>query len=361
MENRIWILLAKELAGESSMTESEELKQLLDQDPILSAMAKEMRENWQRTDDQEMKNALHSFSKIDEKIKGAEVAESKIDIPEHKSILIFKRYKIVLSAAAIFLLFLAGWYLFKNENNSSVNKPLPTHEIAAAVDSIRKINLPDGSEVRLNAASKVVFDESFNKAIREVWLTGEAFFDVVKNKDKPFIIHTGKVNVKVLGTAFNVRAYPDEQNVETSLVRGKVEITVNDEPGKKYLLSPNQKLTIPLSQNDSLSTTINVSANKQKKYGVLQPVRDFYSKDSVIAELSWMDGKIAFYETSFKELSYRLGKKYNVSFVFNDPEKEKLEFTGVFYNQTLQQVLQRLAIADPFSYKIENNVVYILK
>ena len=88
----------------------------------------------------------------------------------------------------------------------------------------------------MNAGSVLKYPKEFKGDTREVYLTGEAFFDVVKNPARPFIIHTSSIDVKVLGTKFNVKAYPNDKTVETSLVQGSVEVFVKNRPGEKYLL-----------------------------------------------------------------------------------------------------------------------------
>jgi transmembrane sensor len=106
-------------------------------------------------------------------------------------------------------------------STTKVVKPTRQAEntVSTKAGSKSKIQLPDGTQVWLNADSKLEYNENFNVKLREVKLSGEAFFDVVKNKDKPFVIHTSQMDVKVLGTAFNVRSYPDEATTETALLR----------------------------------------------------------------------------------------------------------------------------------------------
>ena len=96
----------------------------------------------------------------------------------------------------------------------------------------------------LNADSKLTYDENFRGDYREVSLEGEAFFDVVKDKTRPFIIHTKTLDIRVLGTAFNVSAYESEKNTETALFRGSVEVTLHNNPEKKIVLKPNEKLMV---------------------------------------------------------------------------------------------------------------------
>ena len=365
MENKIWTLLARQLTGEATPEEIKELEQIIGQDPVLAKMAQEMKDAWNDTGSHEMQKALSSFSKIDVLIQ-SKANETFIEdsgtpvIPMHSKL---RRFRVGIAAAAMMILLVSVWFVFQNRSKpgDDAAQLATTHEISTLSKSIREVNMPDGSVIHLNEGSKVTYNDGFNSKIREVWLTGEAFFDVAKNKEKPFIVHAGKINVRVTGTAFNIRSYPDEQNVETSLVHGSVEVTVTGDPSEKYMLTPNQKLVIPAVKRDTANANNTPTADKEGKYSNLKTVRDAYSKDSVIAEISWMEGKLAFSQTSFKDLALRLEKRFNVSFVFEDKSKEDLEFTGVFYKQTLSEALHRLAIAAPFNYHINDTAVYITK
>ena len=109
---------------------------------------------------------------------------------------------------------IAGVWIFKNSGGQAGEKELVakhSNEVSTQPGSKSKIQLPDGSTVWLNAGSKLTYTKDFGKEIREVTLIGEAFFDVTKMKEKPFIIHTSSINIKVLGTAFNVKAYPEDK------------------------------------------------------------------------------------------------------------------------------------------------------
>ena len=165
----------------------------------------------------------------------------------------------------------------------------------------------------------------------------------------------------MLGTAFNIKSYPGEKNVETSLIRGSVEVTLNDDPSKVYILNPNQKLVVPAADN-KMPDTLSLAnpADKEVKYAKIGKVADNIA-DTIIAETSWVDRKLAFYESSFKDLAELMERRYNVSFVLSDKQKEELVFTGVFYRQTLPEALRALSLTAPFNYRIQDSTVYILK
>ena len=115
-------------------------------------------------------------------------------------------------------------------------------EISTRYGSRTKLLLPDSTQVWLNSGSKLSYNKTYGNGTREVTLSGEAYFDVVKNPAHPFIIHTVNIDIKVLGTAFNVKSFPGEKNTETSLIRGSIEVTFKNRPSEKIILKPNEKL-----------------------------------------------------------------------------------------------------------------------
>src|SRR5260221_1009127 len=124
--------------------------------------------------------------------------------------------------------------------------------------------LPDGTRVWLNAGSSITYDSSYDKMMREVILSGEGYFDVVRNKEKPFIIHAAKINIKVLGTQFNVKSYPTDNTTEASLIHGSIEVTFRDKPNKKIILKPNEKIVVDNDRNtDDVSSTVQQTSLKK--------------------------------------------------------------------------------------------------
>jgi len=361
VEERLWTLLARQFGGEATLAELQELEQLLAQDPALKRTAKKMLDAWHDPGKSDIQKALSSFAKIDAQIQqNGKTIEEPAHVYQLSSPSIFKKYRIAIAVAASIVLLAGAWFIFFN-NNTSESKKLVLQEITTPLKSIREIKMPDGSTVWLNEGSKMEYGDQFNDKIREVWLTGEAYFDVVKNKKKPFIIHAGRINVKVLGTAFNIKSYPGEKNIETSLIRGSVEVTLNDDPSKIYILKPDQKLVVPVTDNttaDSVSAA--TQTDKEVTYSKIGKISDNRA-DTIIAEASWVDKKLAFYASSFKDLAVLMERRYDVSFVFRDKQKEALVFTGVFYKQTLPEALRALSLTAPFNYRIQDSTVYILK
>ncbi|MDQ6610580.1 MAG: FecR family protein, partial [Bacteroidota bacterium] len=227
-----------------------------------------------------------------------------------------------------------------------------TAEVFTRPGSRTKLILPDGSEVWLNAGSRLTYQQPFGDATRSVNLIGEAFFDVVKS-NKPFIIYTGGVQIKVLGTAFNVRSYPNEKKIETSLVRGRVEVTLDKSPEKKYILKPNEKLT--------LNTDDEIVGNNHKKLppplAVVSNLR--YLDSTTIAETSWVENKLVFVDESFDDIAKRMERWYGVTIIFKNDKVKNERLTGVFEKETVWQALEALQLTTSFHFSLRDDTIII--
>ena len=151
---------------------------------------------------------------------------------------------LMISLAAYYFIYQSRTGATKNDLMAQQNAAAPKNEIATLPGTHSKTILPDGSTVWLNAGSKLTYNKNFNTATREVELSGEAYFDVKKDEHHPFIIHTSAMHIKVLGTAFNVKSYPGDKSSETSLIRGSIEVTMNNRPQEKIILHPSEKLVV---------------------------------------------------------------------------------------------------------------------
>jgi ferric-dicitrate binding protein FerR (iron transport regulator) len=207
------------------------------------------------------------------------------------------------------------------------------------------------------------YNNDYGIKIREVNLSGEAYFDVVKNAEKPFIIHAGKINIKVLGTAFNVNCYPEEKNTVTSLLRGSLEVTMKDRQ-ESIILKPNEKLIVSNDENRSVNTG-------QRQPGKIIPVvqgnifelsrLSVLSKDNSIVETSWLNNKLVFRSESFEDLAIKMERWYGVGIRFKEEKLKAKRFTGIFEKESIAQALAALQLTTPFTYKINRDSIFINK
>lgn len=276
--------------------------------------------------------------------------------PAGKSIS-FKKYIPYVAAAMLVgaVLFFLG---------PSPRSPLPVAEVAVtpkvnllttlyqtAYGEKKEVWLPDSSRVILNAGSTLRIDSGFGQTARKIYLSGEALFDVTHNKALPFSVHVKNFEVKVLGTLFNVKAYPNDKTQETSLIRGKVELLLKNQQGKRLILTPNQKVVVNNLETPLTGATAGTTPD-------ILPVT-YNTKDSSVIETSWAYNRLDFYNKEFTEIQADLERFYNVKISFNDNAVCRYRFSATFENETIEQVLQALQLSYPFHYKIQNNQITI--
>jgi ferric-dicitrate binding protein FerR (iron transport regulator) len=202
------------------------------------------------------------------------------------------------------------------------------------------IQLPDGSKIWLNADSKLRYPEVFKGATREIYLNGEAFFDVAKSPDHPFIIHLANGTVQVLGTSFNVRAYDNESVVETSVATGRIAFI------PKYRTSRKKQDTVYLAPDHKASYTftseeLSTSATSGKE------------------DRAWTEGKLIFRSMTMELIAIELERNFGKKVVFIGNGPKEYVFTGAFENNSLDEIMYYLSRTKNFKYKITNSELLI--
>ena len=244
---------------------------------------------------------------------------------------------IRIAAALIFaaLLLVSGYEVFINP---SAKRNL--RELSASHQVLNTFTLPDGTLVSLNSNTKLRYPKKFGRSTREVTIEGEAFFEVKPNKNKPFIIHAGNAQIKVLGTSFNVNAYPESKLVEVTVETGRVQVlnkTDKSVQTNELILTPGDKGTL-IYESNSLSKTTNQNPNF----------------------LAWKTHNLIFKATSLDEVIQELAKVYKVDIRLADSNLNKLLLTAQFNNYSLDFILEVIET----TFKIETQKIdgqYILK
>lgn len=239
-------------------------------------------------------------------------------------------------------------------------------EINAPMGSRTKVTLPDGTKVWLNGGSSLRFGNLFNKADRSVVLKGEGYFDVTHKKSLPFIVNTLEIRIKVLGTAFNIKAYPEEGSVETTLERGSLAIEKMISNGgfeSQTVLEPNQRATYIRKEGK-----VHLADIDQK----LPEAQEMNSSNEIVHEkfliskkvdtrdfTSWKDNKLVFRNESFESLTLKLERWYGVKIEVTDEEIKNYHFNGTFEKETIQDVLKIIHITLPIKYTVNHDLVVI--
>ena len=351
--DRLWILMAKKKSGEASREELEELGLLLS-DNIASGYTNEIIEKvWQAP--------LATIP--DNKISGRAWEEINSQTATRASQRLMKTFTLTrtLAAASVLIVFtLAGIIAYDHysENNDPVTARNNMNHVTTQAGSKSKLELPDGTQVWLNGNSKLTYTNgSFGKENREVVLTGEAFFDVVKNEKVPFIIHTGPVNITVKGTAFNVKAYPKEKTIETSLVKGLVEITTDEDPERKILLKPNEKIIIPVGANKNKNQSVSEPDSATSLYTITK----LQSTTKEPAEIAWINTQLVFDDEPFATLAPKMESWYNIRIYFADENLKKKRFSGVIEKETLKETLEAMQLSFHFNYQLKGQELWVGK
>jgi ferric-dicitrate binding protein FerR (iron transport regulator) len=254
---------------------------------------------------------------------------------------------LTASVAAVALVFIF------NNNSREINneKKGVWKTFISAYGERKNFQLPDGSVVTLNGGSKVTIGGGYGVSTRDIFLEGEAFFDVKHNKEIPFIVHTSAMDIKAVGTAFDVKAYPGEKNTETALINGVVEVTLKEAQQRKVILLPNQKVqwTAPASGPvDAENGKSKAEDRKQKTAGSVQNITK--TDDGDIIETAWKENKLVFTDESLSDIAVLLERWYGVKIVFADDAIRNYRFTGIFEKEELGSVLGILKESRNFNY-----------
>lgn len=375
--DRIWELMGRKLSGEASAEELQELDQLLRTHADLHFSVQTITDLWQQDytnpGNDELQAAFdHHIQRMEQKgiTLNKELPEPMADTPwlmESQPRKTGRRLKVWAFATAAIMI-LGAWWLFifspkKPSGITGKDAIAATHvnEIETEYGSRTTQKLPDGSRVWLNAGSKLTFGKDFGDNIREVTLTGEAFFDVVKNPEKPFVIHTATIDVKVLGTQFNVKSYPTDKTTETSLLRGSVEVVVKNRPNEKYVLKPNEKLVV-LNQELKAESNGSTAGSERilNKDNIIAIKNLTYQKgDTSDIESAWIRNKLSVKDMPFSEMARIMERWYDVRFEFRNKKLEEVWITGSFNNETLGQALEALQFSFTFKYEINDKTVTV--
>jgi ferric-dicitrate binding protein FerR (iron transport regulator) len=264
--------------------------------------------------------------------------------------------------AAIFVVtFLVGGTLSYFIFNSKPIEVLSYCEVSASLGSKSEIVLPDKTHVWLNAGSKIKYSTQFNRDNRMIYLEGEGYFKVAKNRGLPFIVDAFGFEVKAIGTEFNVKAYKDDATIETTMVEGKVTLQHSTENilADVFLVS-NQRATFFKTKETLTIEAIKELEEKTQEYEYKPDDRlVIVSKISPKSKVSWKENQLIIEREKLSVLVEQLNRKYNFTFVFKTEDIKRFRFTGTLEDETLQQVMDAIKISAPIDYTIVGKTVII--
>ena len=239
--------------------------------------------------------------------------------------------RIAAAAASIALAAGAGYLIISNVLEERTARQLASYQtMETQTGQRRMVELPDGTQVTLNVASSIRYNARYGKDTRDVWLSGEAFFDVESDPECPFLIHAGDMDVKVTGTSFNVSAYPEDRQASVTVKSGKVAVSYGEDDVRMNL-DPDEQLVID-TENQSI----------------------FRGNTSTSDATSWMQGKLTFRRQSLPEIMKMLHRYYSCDIELRDTTS-KARLTGTHDNKSLESVLQSICFSSGLKYKKEGN------
>ncbi len=234
-----------------------------------------------------------------------------------------------MRAAAILLLPLVLYSVYSTFLASPTPENPSAIEIFSPQGARTHFQLPDGTQGWLNSGSSIKYESNFEK-YRNLSLTGEAWFEVVHNEKKPFVVRTSDLNIQVLGTKFNVTNFADENRTEVVLQEGKVQVTGN-EKDFTAVLKPNEKFSYDHKLQTSTIQTVNAENLS-----------------------AWKDGLLIFRNEPLSEVLKRIGRWYNVEINLTDVELSKFRYRATFQEEQLEEVIRLLSLTVPIEYSFDN-------
>jgi transmembrane sensor len=369
---RIKELIISYLTGELTNTEQQELVSLIKQDPKNQELFDKMLQTWhfagtlKKSGREESNRMWKRLLSVDLET-GKPLHELDATIPVHKLSRNVRR--IISIAAAVFFIFFSGslvTYLLFDKSQPKLTSQL--FQVVTPNGTRSELTLADGTQVWLNAGSKLTYAQDYNFNERSVNLSGEAFFQVKTDKNKPFVVHSSGLSIKALGTSFNVKAYPEDRTLVATLVEGKlvIEGKTADQKRFNYTLAPKQNLvftkTIPTSEEINSDSNIPENTIAKSKREFKPDIKSASLESDVNTALytSWKDSRWVIERESFINMATMLERRYDVKIIYEPEDLRDIRFTGIIENETLEQILRVIQLSAPIRYEFEKGAVHIV-
>ena len=317
-------IITKYLRGKSSVDEQNELLRWIRKEEHLSKF-QQIKEEW--SGDVVKETVPPEFVGDWRTIQNRMMEQLQEAVQRKQRALNFFRY------AAIFLVFIAVPALVYFLSFDQQTNPLVYTTVSADYGQISKVELPDSTVIWVNSGSTIKYNNEFSASNRDIELIGEAFFKVHKNKDLPLVVASEDLRVKVLGTEFSVSAYPEENNIQVVLEKGKIELATTSRANLKQEMNPGELVSFTKANKEMVLSTVNT--------GLFT---------------SWKDGIINIYNLPLSELVIKLEKRYNQKFEV-DNEIKNLPYTFTIKNEKLSNILSLMEKVAPVDVVQIGNVI----
>ncbi|MDN5212599.1 FecR domain-containing protein [Fulvivirgaceae bacterium BMA12] len=344
-KDTLYDLFARYLVGKADQDDIEELQKWLEASEENKTFFQSITTYWDTELDYFKKDSDSLAQKLAERIKesdenhqGRLMESGYPGRPESNRTLIFSP-KI---AAAIAAFIIAGaTVIFSGYFNRFINFTETENSVTYVERSTKpgeklNVKLPDGSLVKLNSSSKLIFPDKFSNRQRKITLIGEAFFEVTKDPERPFNIKSGGISTTVLGTTFNIRAFPDEKDITVAVVSGRVAVESLNQNSKTILLEPDEMAIYSKENNQTVKSNFDY-----------------------MEAVAWKDGIIYFKDANIYEILDTLEEWYGVSFKINRKLNREKGFTVSHKDKSLETILRGLSFSYGFQFEMEGKTINI--
>lgn len=334
------------LAAECTAEEMRHLRRWMEADPANRQAVETLQKIWEVQPRKEIESDIQlAWKRLEEQLdaRRSETLSRLVTKQKRSFRARISGYMWIRVAAVIVFAFLLSLFFIEFRGSEpETQTEIAMREVVTKRAHQAQMTFSDGTRVVLNAASHIRFPERFDPKVREVYLEGEAYFEVAHKPGTAFIVRTGDVRVKVLGTKFNVKARPEEQKVEVAVAEGKVSVqsesTVSPDSVSEVVLTTNQMSIVKKGRSPTPPETVNIS-----NY------------------LTWLRGDFVFDRVLFAEVLREWERRFDVDFVVRDSSLLSVSFSGEFRNEPLNEMLRLASQSLAFSYHRNDRTITIKK
>lgn len=324
-ETHSFELLDRFMQGTLTADETQQLLALLQSPASGRALFGYYRRRWIEAEGKQLDREvqIRMLLRIKERIHAS--SQHKQDTKSTKRML--RAWQGCAAAILLCLVLNLSYTLFRPHPDATPTDTTPASRCEVSVEKGQQahVTLPDGTRVWLNSHTTLAYLSDYGMHQRRLSLSGEAYFEVAPDSTRRFIVEAGKMEVEALGTAFNVRAYPEDREVSATLFKGKVRATTGDE-------------TVTLHPDECL--TYDKTSGKITRY-----------TDASRYALLWRENELAFHGETLEEIALRLNRLYNVQVHFATEKLKKYRFSGIIKNNSLENVIELISLTAPITYR----------
>jgi len=268
------------------------------------------------------------------------------------------------AASAIILIGLSILFV-RNNRPASVASTGQYLEVVVPEGQRSQVNLPDGTKVWLNSGTRFKYPTEFLTNSRDVYVTGEAFFNVTHHKNLPFVVHLKEnLSIRVLGTEFNVKCYDDDKIIETTLVKGMIRLIKKDDHNRivqEVNIKPNEKATYEKTNLKLVVTKLGQASKEEETSAVaVQKVKEPKPAEEVEFITAWKDNALVFHDERFEDIRVKMERWFGMKIDIGDTSLKQERFTGKFVNnETIYQILDIFNRPEPIQYSVKNKEIII--